>query len=316
MVRELTELQGTMGGIYAREEGQPEQVWKAIYYHYLPIGVEADAPPTKTQLGAAAITWAAVSLADKLDSVAGMLSVGERPTGSRDPLGLRRLGNGVLRTLADLTQLTGLVAAPTLQELLDKASEPFKPSGGWGTANVAAQVSFWLERYQYLLIQRGFDVRNVRAVVQDKAFGSLNPSHALKLLSEMTAFTSAPEFRELAIAFKRVKNLGKELDTERYLRLDFSGPDPRQVLSHPSEVALLEQIEIRRPAIATAVASGDGYRRALTEASGLKPYVDRFFDEVRVKTDDHGLTEARLWLLRKLADLILELADISEIVET
>ena len=69
MVRELTELQGTMGGIYAREDGRPEEVWKAIYFHYLPVGVEADAPPTREQLGKAAITWAAVSLADKLDTV-------------------------------------------------------------------------------------------------------------------------------------------------------------------------------------------------------------------------------------------------------
>src|SRR5213078_3892566 len=74
MVRELTELQGTMGGIYAREEKLPEEVWKAIYYHYLPIGVEADAPPTKAQLGKAATTWAAVSLADKLDTLVGMFS--------------------------------------------------------------------------------------------------------------------------------------------------------------------------------------------------------------------------------------------------
>ncbi len=79
MVRELTELQGTMGGIYAREEGLPEEVWKAIYFHYLPVGVEADAPPSRQQLGAAAVTWAAVSLADKLDSVVGMFTAGERP---------------------------------------------------------------------------------------------------------------------------------------------------------------------------------------------------------------------------------------------
>ena len=71
MVREFTELQGTMGGIYAREEGLPEAVWKAIYFHYLPVGVEATQPPTREQLGAAAVTWAAVSLADKLDSVVG-----------------------------------------------------------------------------------------------------------------------------------------------------------------------------------------------------------------------------------------------------
>ena len=77
MVRELTELQGTIGGIYAREDGRPEEVWKAIYYHYLPQGVEADAPPTRAQLGAAAVTWAAVSLADKLDTLVGMF-VGRR----------------------------------------------------------------------------------------------------------------------------------------------------------------------------------------------------------------------------------------------
>src|SRR5919106_499092 len=74
MVREMTELQGAMGGIYAREDGHPEEVWKAIYHHYLPVGVEADAPPAREQLGAAAIPWAAVSLADKLDSVVGMFT--------------------------------------------------------------------------------------------------------------------------------------------------------------------------------------------------------------------------------------------------
>ena len=76
MVFEFPELQGRMGGIYAREEGQPEPVWKAIYYHYLPIGVEADAPPSKEQLGAAAVTWAAISLADKVDTVLGLLRRG------------------------------------------------------------------------------------------------------------------------------------------------------------------------------------------------------------------------------------------------
>src|SRR5687767_231812 len=77
MVRELTELQGAMGGIYARDEGMGEDIWKAIYYHYLPVGVEADAAPSKNQLGRAAVVWAAVSLADRLDSVAGMYSAGE-----------------------------------------------------------------------------------------------------------------------------------------------------------------------------------------------------------------------------------------------
>ena len=67
-----------MGGIYAREEGLPEPVWKAIYYQYLPVGVEADAPPSRAQLGAAAATWAAVSLADKLDTLVSLFDAGEK----------------------------------------------------------------------------------------------------------------------------------------------------------------------------------------------------------------------------------------------
>src|SRR5205085_1354802 len=94
MVREFPELQGTMGGIYARHEGLPEQVWKAVYFHYLPVAIEVDAPPSRAQLGKAAVAWAAVSLADKLDTIVGLFAAGEKPTGSRDPYGLRRAAHG------------------------------------------------------------------------------------------------------------------------------------------------------------------------------------------------------------------------------
>jgi glycyl-tRNA synthetase beta chain len=312
MVRELTELQGTMGGIYAREEGLPEEVWKAIYFHYLPIGVDVDAAPSAQQLGKAAVVWAAVSLADKLDSIVGMFWADERPTGSRDPLGLRRLGNGALKLLADLPALTGLHAAPTLGRLLERAAEPFAPFGQWPPEKIAPLREFFRERYTYLLEERGFDVRNVRAVVRNAL--ELNPSRALKLLKEMAAFVDSAEFQQLAVAFKRVKNLAKDLDATEFVALESHGPDLLAALEHPSEKTLLEQIEQRRPVIEGAVTMGDQYRRALTEASGFKPYVDRFFDDVRVKTDNVALTRARLRLLRRLEGLILKLADISEIV--
>ena len=114
MVREFTELQGIMGGIYAREEGLPEEVWKAIYFHYLPVGVEADAAPTRVQLGRAAVTWAAVALADKLDTIVGLFAAGERPTGSRDPYGLRRAAQGVVKILVDLEAVCGISRRATL----------------------------------------------------------------------------------------------------------------------------------------------------------------------------------------------------------
>ncbi len=116
-----------MGGIYAREEGHPTRIWKAIYYHYLPDSIAADAPPTRLQLGDAAVSWAAVSLADKLDTLVGMIHAGERPTGSRDPFGLRRGAQGIIRILIDLPQLTGLAARPTLGTLIKATQQRLRP---------------------------------------------------------------------------------------------------------------------------------------------------------------------------------------------
>ncbi len=108
MVREFTELQGTMGGVYAREAGEPEPVWKAIYHHYLPVGVEECAAGRRA-LGAARVTlggrcrWPTSSI-----RVVGLFLAGERPTGSRDPFGLRREAHGIIRVLLDAEALTGL----------------------------------------------------------------------------------------------------------------------------------------------------------------------------------------------------------------
>src|SRR6185436_7307482 len=112
------------------------------------------------------------------------------------------------------------------------------------------------------------DVRNLRAVVRNAL--ELNPSRALKLLKEMAAFVDSAEFQQLAVAFKRVKNLAKDLDATEFVALESHGPDLLAALEHPSEKTLLEQIEQRRPVIEGAVTMGDQYRRALTEASGFK----------------------------------------------
>src|SRR5688500_14953588 len=122
MVFEFPELQGTMGGVYAKAEGEPEQVWKSIYYQYLPIGVEADAPPTRAQLGAAGVAWAALSLADKLDTFVSLSSAGEKATGSRDPFALRRQVQGAVRILMDLPELTGVDREISLNGLLAEAA--------------------------------------------------------------------------------------------------------------------------------------------------------------------------------------------------
>src|SRR5207245_1761364 len=193
MVREFTELQGTMGGIYARAEGLPEDVWKAIYFHYLPVGVESDAPPTREQLGKAAVTWAAVSLADKLDTIVGLFAAGEKPTGSRDPYGLRRAAHGVFKVLVDLPQLTGTRARPLVQPLLDAAAKHFKPFGEWEPGQLVHFYSFMLERFSFVLESRGFDIRNVRAVTRGRTFSSIRPADELMKLQVLPEFTETPE---------------------------------------------------------------------------------------------------------------------------
>ncbi len=312
MVAELTELQGVMGGIYAREEQQPERVWKAIYYHYLPDAVGVDAPPTRAQLGDAAITWAAVSLADKLDTVVGMFYAGEKPTGSRDPFGLRRQAHGIFKVLVDLPALTGLAARPTLDALLHEAARPFTAAAPWAGNALLEMRAFLLERYSYVLEQRGCDKRNVRAVLHQEAFDRLNPSQALTLLEVLPEFTASPDFQKLAIAFKRVKNIAKELG-EVY-RPEIHDASLRTQLKEPAELALLDELERRGPAIDSVLKSGEHLRRAFVEAAQFGPAVDRFFTEIFVMVDDAPLRKARLRLMKRLEQHILRIADISEIV--
>ena len=308
MVRELTELQGTMGGIYARVEGSPEEVWKAIYFHYLPVGVEADAPPTRAQLGKAAVTWAAVALADKLDTIVGLFAVGERPTGSRDPYGLRRAAHGTFKILVDLRELTGLKVRPQLGAILTQADAPFDRFRE--TAPIALHA-FLTERLTYVLEQRGFDVRNVRAVTHDR-IDHLSPNDARRKLEVLPEFTETADFQQLAIAFKRIRNIAKELPNDRFTMLELT--DPVLQLTEPAERALLSEIERRAPIIEAAVTIGDRYRDAFLEASRFKPAVDKFFDDVLVMAPDPHVRQARLRLLKRLEALILKLADISKIV--
>jgi glycyl-tRNA synthetase beta chain len=305
MVRELTELQGTMGGIYAREEGQPEQVWKAIYYHYLPIGVEADAPPSGPQLGHAAVTWVAVSLADKLDSVVGMFMAGERPTGSRDPLGLRRQAQGAVKILADLPELTGIKANLTLGALLDAAATPFRRMG-LGDDAAESLRSFLSDRVAYLLEQRGFDVRAVRAVMHE-GVDRLSPHDARKKLEGLAPLRGSDALLGVAALLKRVKNITKGVS--------HTSPweSVRQALTEPAEQALLNELEARSPVIKAAAERRD-YKDAFANIAQLQPVVTKFFDDVLVMAEDEHVRAARLRLVAALRDLILDIADISEIV--
>jgi len=299
MVREFTELQGTMGGIYAREEGQPEPVWKSIYYHYLPVGVEAEAPPSRQQLGSAAVAWAAVALADKLDSVAGMFAAGERPTGSRDPLGLRRQAQGAVKILADLPELMGVTARIELWNLVVQASSSWAPS----EEIQQALRTFLRERVIYLFEQRGFDVRNIRAVVP-QSLERFDMVEAKKKLEALVQMSGSVALQAVAQLFKRVKNITKGVSS--------GGTVDGSVLKEPAEAELIRSIEATEPKIRSAVARSD-YKQAFQAIEALRGPVAQFFDDVLVMAEDERLRTARLALVAHLRDLIVDIADISEI---
>ena len=306
MVREFPELQGVMGGVYARHAGQPEEVWKAIYFHYLPVGVEADAPPSREQLGKAAVTWAAVSLADKLDTIVGLFAAGEKPTGSRDPYGLRRAAQGIFKTLVDLPDLTGQPLRPNWYSLVTGSAELLGlPLAAWtGDGNF---YRFMQERLTFVLEGRGFDVRTVRAVTTSR-LTDVRPADELQKLKVLPEFTASPDFQALATAFKRAMNI-----VRGHPELQNLEQSPI-VVTEAAERALLKELEAREPVISRAVQDGRGFREAFAEAARFKPAVDRFFDEVLVMSPDPVVQQNRLRLLWKLTSTILTLADFSEIV--
>jgi glycyl-tRNA synthetase beta chain len=297
MVREFPELQGVMGGIYAREERLPEEVWKAIYFHYLPIGVEADAPPSKAQLGKAAVTWAAVSLADKLDTVAGLFAAGEKPTGSRDPYGLRRAAQGIVKILTDMP------TSKTLLSLVQNARAAYGDGAvaveGWEDA----VIDFLADRDQHLLEKRGHAPDAIRAV---RRFTVDMPSDALRRVEALGRVRTAPNFERLAILFKRAKNITKDVGGGR----DWNAV--KAALQEPAEVHLAAEIDRRLPVIERALRQ-QGYVDAMNEVAQLYEPVDKFFVDVLVMAEDPGLRTARLGLVATLRDMIASIADIAEI---
>jgi glycyl-tRNA synthetase beta chain len=237
-------------------------------------------------------------MADKLDSVVGMFGAGERPTGSRDPLGLRRQAQGLVRILVDLSQLTGLDTPVILKTLVDQAAAP------WSLSAEARQAveTFLTERLHYLFEQRGFDIRAVRAVIP--AGLAVNLVQVREKLEALVQLAGSAELQGVAALFKRVKNITKDVPR--------GGTIPAGVLKEPAETALADALLQREAAINDAVLRRD-YRAAFATIGALRPTVTKFFDDVLVMAEDPPLRAARLQLVARLRDVVLGIADISEI---
>jgi glycyl-tRNA synthetase beta chain len=168
--------------------------------------------------------------------------------------------------------------------------------------------SFLRERVIYLFEQRGFDVRNVRAVVL-QSLARLDVAEAKKKLEALAQMSGSEALRGVATLFKRVKNITKDVTS----RPPGSSDMLKALLKEPAELALLSEVDARAPRIERAAQRGE-YREAFAAIAALQPVVATFFDDVLVMAEDEKLRSARLALVARLRDLILEIADISEIV--
>jgi glycyl-tRNA synthetase beta chain len=302
MVREFPELQGVMGGIYLRTEGGPwESVANAVRWHYHPVSIEEGSPPAKALHGSEASVFGAVSVADKLDTLAGYFGLGLMPTGSSDPYGLRRAAQGVIRVLLDFWSAADGEERPNLRRLVAAAIDGYAAGVARPPAELASELEgFLLERLRYVLVARGYPADEVEAALGARDPEALDDPHEawvrLTALHRVRAEAKA-DFEALAVAFKRARNILGERREGR--------PDPA-----------LFQEEAERVldgAVAGLLGKDGGYESRLRALASLRAPVDRFFDDVLVMAEDPRLRENRLLLLARTLSLFYRIADISKL---
>jgi glycyl-tRNA synthetase beta chain len=295
MVREFTELQGIVGGLYARAQGEPDEVADAIYDHYRPVGLEDPIPRN--------LTGCAVALADKLDSVVGCFAVGVVPTGSSDPYALRRAALGIVKIILEKKLPVSLSLAIGAAS---KALLTHKPKRGVTPEQESQILDFLLDRAKFVFREKeGFGYDEVSAVFRAGADDLVD---AQKRLGALKAIRKSKNFEPLAVSFKRIRKIlekaGVALTEGQRVNPDFfENAAERELHSAVRDAAL------KVPAMKRA----GKYQEALEVIAGVRPAVDRFFDEVMVMAENESVRNNRLTLLAELLREFTTVADFSEI---
>jgi len=296
-VKEFPELQGSMGGFYARHDGLDERVALGIEEFYFPVAGKSPVPAT--------LEGAVASLAGKIDSLAGNFAIGVVPTGSADPYALRRQALGALRILLEKQIPVDLEAA--IGEALKNLAAKVQLSAEEQGRVTAELLDFMWARAQSFFEEQGFRVDEIRSVRE----GGLRhlPNTCLRL-SAIHSVRQNPEFEPLAAVFKRAANILRQA-AQRQEAVPESGPE-RSALKEPAEIALLDSLEYVSGEMEAHLVAGR-YDQCLRSVVNLKPLLDDFFEKVMVMVDDPALKAARLGLLARLVRLIRRVADLSEI---
>jgi len=301
LVKEFTELQGIVGGLYARAQGHEEDIATAVYDHYKPESMEDTVPRT--------LEGALLSLSDKADTIAGMFALGLKPSGSKDPFALRRAANGMVKIIAEhhLPLDIALIFHVALAGY--KNSEAEKKFTN--LANYITDIhDFFRERLEFYLKEvkkHPYDeVNAVLAAGSDRISDAIARAEALgKVRKEHKV-----DFDSISIAFKRIKNILKQAHEAG--KWNGAPLDPN-LIQEPSEKQLYELADDIAPNVARLRKERD-YQGALREIARLRSVLDAFFEKVMVMAEDEALRNNRLAMLHGISLDFTTIADFSEIV--
>lgn len=289
MVGEFPELQGIMGRYYAQHEGLDDEVAFAIEDHYKPRFAGDGLP--RNQVGIA------VALADKLETLVGLFSIGEKPTGDKDPFALRRQALGIIRMLIECK------LPLAFDQLIQDVLSAFSQASGDKVATVQAIKEFCMDRLSVNLRENGATPQEVDAVL------SLAPALLGEVPTRLAAVRTFSELAEapaLAAANKRVSNILKKVESEVQAQVNTG------LLTEPAEIALNAALSKVKPEADKLFENGD-YTASLKALAALKSPVDDFFDNVMVNADDPALKANRLGLLATLHQAMNRVADLSKL---
>jgi len=289
MVGEFPELQGIMGRYYAQHEGLDNDVAFAIEDHYKPRFAGDDLPRNAVGI--------AVALADKLETLVGLFSIGEKPTGDKDPFALRRQALGIIRMLIE-----NKLPLP-FEQLIQDVLSAFDSTSADSAATVAAIKEFCFDRLSVNLRENGATPQEVDAVL------SLDPTLLSEIPQRLTAvrtFAQLAEAPALAAANKRVSNILKKVEGEVQAQVNAS------LLQESAEIALNAALSKVKPEADTLFENGD-YTASLKALAALKAPVDDFFDNVMVNAENPALKANRLGLLATLHQAMNRVADLSKL---
>ena len=291
LVKEFTELQGIIGGLYAKTQGYDGKVAQAIYDQYKPASTEDAIPST--------IEGKLLGLVDRIQTVTAMFRIGAAPTGSKDPFALRRAANAIVKVLAESSlplTLSELLAASTEQTTSEEANK----------ANAEAVSAFLLERLHfYLKDVRGFAYDVVNAVL---AAGADDVRDAIARAEALTAARESADFAAISAAFKRIKNILRQAEEK-----GFEIGSPKSVTLAQEAQQLADAAATLAPKVA-ALREQRTYGEALALIATLRPDVDAFFDKVMVLDPDPLVRGAHLGLINEVQRGFSGIADFSEIV--